>query len=121
MAWRPRSLGLLLLLYAAALGYALVVWAPDLFDRYERVAARHPALGYAYLTAVVVGGLLLGVVSVVIFVRLWRNTAAKNRQRERRMANPSELSSKERLAELADNLTNSQSLAEDEHASQALR
>jgi small GTP-binding protein len=121
MAWRPRSLGLLLLLYAAALGYALVVWAPDLFDRYERVAARHPALGYAYLTAVIIGGLLLAIVSIVIFIRLWQNTAAKNLQRQRRMANPSELSAKERLAELADNLTSSQSIAEDEHASQALR
>jgi len=121
MPWRPRSLGLLLLLYAAALGYALVVWAPDLFDRYERVAARHPRLGYAYLAAVAVGGVLLAIVSVVIFVRLWRNTAAKRRQRRRRAANPSELSAKERQAEFADNLVSSRELAEDEHASQALR
>src|SRR5688572_13692339 len=99
MAWRPRSLGLLLLLYAAALGYALVFWAPDLFDRYERVAARHPALGYAYAVLVGAGALLLAVVSVVIFVRMWKNTAAKNRTLARRATNPSELSAKERAAE----------------------
>jgi len=114
-------LGLLVLLYAAALGYALVVWAPELLDRYERLAARHPRLGYAYLAAVAVGGVLLAIVSIVIFVRLWRNTVAKRRHRQRRMADPSALSAKERQAELADNLASSRTLADDEHASQALR
>jgi uncharacterized protein len=121
MAWRPRSLGFLLLLYAAALGYALVFWAPDLFDRYERIAGRHPALGYAYAVLVGAGALLLAVVSVVIFVRMWKNTAAKNRTLQRRATNPSELSAKERAAELAENLSHSQAIADDEHASQALR
>ncbi|HEX6961152.1 MAG TPA: DUF697 domain-containing protein [Lacipirellula sp.] len=121
MSWRPRNLGFLLLLYAAVLGYVLVFWAPDLFDRYERMAARHPALGYAYLTAVLVGGVLLGVASIVIFYRIWRNTAAKRREEARRLASPSELSAREWMAELADNITSSQSLTEDETVSPALR
>jgi small GTP-binding protein len=109
------------LLYAAALGYALVVWAPDLLDRYERVAERHPRLAYAYAAAVIVGGVLLAIVSAAAFVRLWRNTAAKQRSRTRRSAGPGELSAKQRHAELADNLADSQALADDEHASEALR
>jgi uncharacterized protein (DUF697 family)/GTP-binding protein EngB required for normal cell division len=121
MPWRPRNLSFLLLLYAAALGYALVFWAPDLFDRYERLAARHPALGYAYLTAVGVGGVLLAVASIIIFLRLWKNTAAKRRDRARRMANPSELSSRERRAELTQNLAHSHEFADDEAVSPALR
>jgi small GTP-binding protein len=114
-------LGFLLLLYAAALGYALVFWAPELFDRYERMAARHPALGYTYLAAVALGTLLLGIASIVIFTRIWRNTAAKRREEHRRQTNPSELSARERMAELASNLTQSQELAEAEDVSPALR
>jgi small GTP-binding protein len=110
-----------MLLYAAALGYALAVWAPELIDRYERVAERHPQLAYIYLALVIAGGVLLTIVSVILFITLWRNTVAKRQQRERRMANPSELSAKQRLAELSENLQHSQELAEDEHASQALR
>src|SRR5688572_23308143 len=99
MSWRPRNLGFLLLLYAAVLGYALVFWAPDLFDRYERMATRHPALGYAYLIAVLVGGLLLAIASIVVFYRIWRNTAAKRREHQRRMSSPSELSAREQMVE----------------------
>ena len=54
-----------MLLYAAALGYALVVWAPDLLDRYERVAERHPRLAYAYAAAVIAGGVLLALLLIV--------------------------------------------------------
>ena len=121
MAWRPRNLGLLVLIYAAALGYALVAWMPALVDVYDRVAARHPALAYAYLAAVGVGGALLAGVSVVLFYKLWKNTADKNRRRERRATDPSALSAADRRAELADNLAGSQKLADDEHASAELR
>jgi uncharacterized protein len=121
MPWRPRSLGLLLVAYAAVAGYALVAWLPQLVDGYERIAARHPYWGYAYLTAVAAGGVLLGGASLAIFWRLWRNTAAKAKQRSARLKNPSDLSARERAAELQGNLDHSRELADDEHASQELR
>src|SRR5688500_17843676 len=121
MAWRPRNLGLLLLIYAAALGYALIAWTPQLVDVYDRVAARQPSLAYAYLAAVVTGGVLLAGASIVLFVKVWRNTAAKNKRRRRRATDPSGLSPAERRAELEQNLAGSQQLADDEHASAELR
>jgi hypothetical protein len=121
MAWRPRNLGMLVLVYAAALGYALVAWMPELVDVYDRVAARSPALAYAYLAAVITGGVLLGGASAVLFVKLWRNTAAKDKRRRRRATDPSGLSPAERRAELAHNLAGSQELADDENASAELR
>lgn len=114
-------MGLLLLLYAAAVGYALVAWMPALVENYETVAARHPNWGYAYLAAVLGGGILLGGASLVLFWRLWRNSATKTKRQASRLRNPSDMSARQRAAELADNLANSREVAEDEHASQALR
>ncbi len=121
MNWRPRSLSFLLLLYAAVLGYALVAWLPALVENYEKIEARHPAWANAYLAVVATGGVVLGGASLVLFWRLWKNTAAKRRERASRLQNPSEMSARQREAELAGNLVNSLELAEDEHASQALR
>jgi uncharacterized protein len=121
MTWRPRSLGLLLIAYAMAVGYALIAWLPQLVDGYERIAERHPSWAYAYLAAVAGGGVLLGGASLAIFWRLWRNSATKAHKRSSRIRNPSEMSSRQREAELADNLANSREAAEDEQASQELR
>jgi small GTP-binding protein len=121
MAWRPRKLGWLLLLYLAAIGYALLVWAPELLDRYERLAERHPQLAYVYLIGVTLGGLILVVLSVILFARLWKNSREKRRQRERRAANPSELSAAERKAELTENLAQSRAFLGEDHASPDLR
>ena len=121
MSWRPRSLGLLLAIYAGGLGYALVAWMPALIERYDQLAAAHPRWAYAYLAAVVAGAVLLGGASVVLFAKMWRNSAAKGRRRAARLRDPSQLSEREQRRELADNLVSSRELAEDEHASLALR
>jgi uncharacterized protein (DUF697 family)/GTP-binding protein EngB required for normal cell division len=121
MQWRPRSLGFLALLYAAAIGYALVAWTPTLLDVYQRTAADHPRLAWAYLAAVSLGAVLLGGAALAIFFNLWRNTAKKDQRRERRAKDPSAMSHAELQAELADNLAGGQAVADDEHASAELR
>jgi uncharacterized protein (DUF697 family)/GTP-binding protein EngB required for normal cell division len=121
VAWRPRSLSLLFLLYAAAVGYALVAWLPALLENYEKIAANHSSWAYAYAGAVIAGAVVLGGASLALLWRLWRNSAAKDRRNATRGRNPSEMSARQRAAELADNLAHSKKLAEDEHASQALR
>jgi uncharacterized protein len=119
--FRPRSLSFLLLLYAAVLAYALIFWMPALFENYDKIAERHPYWSYAYLTALIAGGVVLGGASLVMLWKLWRNTAAKLRDRASRLRNPSEMSARQREAELAGNLANSLELADDEHASEELR
>jgi small GTP-binding protein len=121
MNWRPRNLGFLVLLYAAALGYALVAWTPGLVEGYEKIAERHPWLGYAYLTAVAAGAIILGGASAYFFYRIWKNSRAKRQRRSQRLANPSELSAGQRRSELEDNLAHSHELVDDEIASEELR
>jgi small GTP-binding protein len=121
MAWRPRSLGLLWLLYVAAFGYALFAWGPALIERYDRISERHPQLAYVYLASVAIGGLILLALSGALFARLWKNTRAKRRREAHRRANPSELSAAQQQAELAENLARSQTFADDDSASPELR
>lgn len=120
-SWRPKSLGLILLLYAAALGYALIAWGPALVEGYLRLAASQPWLAYAYLGVVGTGATLLGGASLFVLFRLMRNTAAKNRLRNWRARNPSELSEAERRRELSENLDHGERIAGDQRASAALR
>ncbi len=121
MRWRPRSLRLLLVIYAAVLGYALVAWMPAIVDRYDRLTETHPNWAYAYLGVVAVGALLLGGASIAFFWRVWQNSAAKGRRRAARLRDPSQLTPAERERELADNLASSRELADDEETAQALR
>jgi small GTP-binding protein len=121
MPWRPRNMGLLLLLYAAALGYALAVWAPTALASYDSLAEKHPTLAYAYLAMVAVGGLLLAGASVVLFTKLWRNSRRKDQRRERRAKDPHSMSVAERQAELAANIAGSQEYIDDESSTAELR
>jgi GTP-binding protein EngB required for normal cell division/uncharacterized protein (DUF697 family) len=114
-------LSLVLLAYAGALGYVLIAWTPRLVDAYERVATRHPRLAYGYLAAVIAGAVLLGGASAAIFWRLWRNSAAKAKRQAARLRDPGAMTSRERAAELADNLASGRELADDEHSSGELR
>ena len=45
-----------MVVYAAALVYALVAWLPVLVENYEKLANRHPNWAYAYLGAVMPEG-----------------------------------------------------------------
>lgn len=121
MGWRPRNLRWLLVIYAAAVGYALVAWMPAIVERYDKLAGTHPNWAYAYLGVVGAGALLFAVATVALFWRMWRNSAAKNRRRSARLRDPSQLTPAERDRELADNLASSHELADDEETSQTLR
>lgn len=121
MAWAPRKLGLLLLAYLAALGYAVVAWLPSLVDGYHRLADRHPYLGYAYLAAATAGGLVLLGLSAVLLGRMWGATRRKRLAEGRRARNPSELTAAERAAELAENLASGRRLADEGGASEEVK
>ena len=114
-------MGLLLLVYLAALAYALATWLPTAVSAYEQMAARHPWLGYLYLAAVGLGAAVLVSLTLVILYRIWRATAAKRALQRRRGKNPSELSAFDRAAELAQNVKASEDLLASPETSEELK
>jgi len=117
----PRSLVLLLVVYLAVAGYALVAWLPGIVDGYRRLHETSPNVAIAYLAAVSMGALLLVGLSVVLFFRLWRNTRHKTRRRESRSRDPSKMTASQKESELRDNLDTGRDYATDAQVSAELR
>lgn len=98
------QLGFITILAVGVVGYLLLSFGPSTLTQYHSLAERSPALGYAYLASVGLGALLVGGLVLWGVWRVWGNTLAKQRSDDRRGKNPSELSSGQQGAELADNL-----------------
>lgn len=112
---------MLLVVYLAIAGYLVVSWLPSIIGGYRTIADAYPILAYGYLGVVVLGAVVMLAISLTVFVRLWRNTRNKQRSRERRQQNPSELSAAQLQAELRENLSASQGFAADVAVSAELR
>jgi len=121
MAWLPRRFGLLLLVYLAAVGYALVAWLPTIVDSYRGLVEANSKLAMVYLVLVGLGGTVLAGLSLWLLWRLLRNTLDKQRRHEQRVKNPSELSAGQKQSELAENLSVSRSFVGDSSVSPELR
>ncbi|MCA9229226.1 MAG: DUF697 domain-containing protein [Planctomycetales bacterium] len=121
MAWLPRRYGLVLLVYLAAVGYALVAWLPTIVQGYRDLAQSSPRLAAGYLALVSLGGVILVGLSLWLLGRLLQNSLAKQRQREQRIKNPSELSTNQQQQELSTNLAASRAYIDDETVSAQLR
>jgi len=121
MPWIPRRFGLLLLVYLAAVGYALVAWLPTIVGGYRDLVEANPQLATVYLALVSLGGTLLAGLSLWLLWRLLKNTLAKQRRRERRVKNPSQMSAGQKQNELAENLSTSRAFVGDSTVSSELR
>ncbi len=121
MAWIPRRFGLLLLVYLAAVGYALVAWLPTIVDSYRGLVEANSQLATVYLALVSLGGIVLAGISLWLLWRLLRNTLDKQRRHEQRIKNPSEMSTGQKQSELAENLATGRSFAGDSNVSAELR
>ncbi len=121
MARLPQRFGLLLIVYLAVVGYALVAWLPSIVDSYQGLVETSPRVATAYLALIAVGCVLLGGLSIWAMVRLLRNSLGKQRKLSRRAKNPSELSAAQRQSELQDNLSTSREFADDVGVSAELR
>lgn len=104
MPQRRSTFGFLLLIGVAALGYLLVTLPPKLIAGYSETAKVSPYIGYAYLAVVTLGGLILLGLFGWFFWRLWWNTRARDESVDRRGRSPRDLSQRERLSELEENL-----------------
>lgn len=93
-----------MLIALAAMSGAMLWIAPQLVERYQRIATASPAWAKAYLLGIaVVGGMLL-VSAIWTIGKLWLRTRAKRGRKQRRATNPSELSSPQQEAEISENL-----------------
>lgn len=117
----PRSMLLILLVYLALAGYALIAWVPSIVAGYDSIARSSLTLAYAYLAAVALGGVTLGGASIYLLFRLWSNSRKKRTSIERRQHNPSQLSSSQQQAELRENISTSQNFVLGEGVTEELR
>ncbi|MEM6798336.1 MAG: DUF697 domain-containing protein [Planctomycetota bacterium] len=109
---RPKpTFTLVALIALAAVSWLLFSVGPTTLEQYNALAERSPTLGYAYLTMVGVGGLLLGGLVLWGLAKVWRNTRSNRLADDRRGRSPSELSTAQRRSELADNLASGRDFA----------
>ncbi|MEN1679486.1 MAG: DUF697 domain-containing protein [Planctomycetota bacterium] len=98
-------------LLLAGVAYLLISFGPTTLQQYDSLAERSPALGAVYLASVGLGSLLVAGLLLWGGWRVWGNTLARQRRRDRRGRDPSQLSDAERRAELEENLASGRDFA----------
>jgi len=101
---RTNTYRLLLIAMVIVVAYFAITLPPKVMEQYNAAAEQSPLIGYLYLAIVGAGAIVLTGVAAWAMWRVWRNTRSKERDERRRSKNPSELSTAERRAELADNI-----------------
>ncbi len=96
--------GLMLIVAAACIGFALIFLPGWIIDNYKTINAFGAWAGITYLVLVGIGALLLVGSTVWTIWKLWGASIAKNRRRDRRNKNPSELSNSQKDFEIDENL-----------------
>jgi len=109
---RSRTTGLLLIVVLAVIGYALVQLPTKIIEHYDQAQRLGSAWGYAYLTVVGLGLVLLLSATGTLAFRLWRASARKRQRSIRQSKDPSKLSAAEKQIELARNLQEVEHLQE---------
>ncbi len=121
MGWN-RKLSLVLFLVAvAAAGYALRTLVPTMIDEYEKAARFSPAWGYAYLAVAVAGAVAFLLLAVWAVWTLAANTRGKQQRRSSQARTPSQMSRRDRQAEIETHLADSRRLADDTTLSPEVR
>lgn len=118
---RKPSRGLLALVAAAAVGYLLLTVPPQIAAGYQAAGGADSWTGKLYIAVVGLGVLVLGGLAAWGAWRVWGATLLKQRTEARRVKNPSELSKRDRAAELGENLQASRDYATGLEATSALR
>lgn len=111
----------LMLAMLAVIGFLLVYIPPQALNQVDRMFKVSPWLGYAYVTVITVGAVLFLVSSIWMVAKLYLRTRAKNKKKERRSRNPSELTAKEREHEIDENLAAIETLQADESGGELRR
>ncbi len=94
----------MLIVAAACIGFALIFLPGWIIDNYKTINAFGAWAGITYLVLVGIGAFLLIGSTIWTIWKLWGASIAKNRKRERRNKNPSELSNSQKDFEIDENL-----------------
>jgi small GTP-binding protein len=121
MGWN-RKLSLVLFLVAvAAAGYMLRSLVPTVIEEYQKAAEFSPIWGYVYLAVAGASALAFVILCVWVVWTLVANTRGKSRRLASEARTPSQMSARERKAEIDAHLAESRTLAEDAALSPAAR
>lgn len=115
------SSGLGFLLVAAFFGWMLITIPPRLAETLDRVRSWGEGWFYAYVSVLIIGGALFAVGSIWVLGLLWMRTRRKHQKRASRQRNPSELSQKQQLKELDENLETVEQLSQDDRVGTQVR
>ena len=96
--------GLMLVVMAATLGFALIYLPGWIISNYETVSSLGSIWGTLYLIVIGTGFVLLLGSAIWVIWKLWGASIAKKLRRERRNRNPSEMSIGQREKEIEENL-----------------
>jgi small GTP-binding protein len=96
--------GIMLIVALACIGFALIVLPGWIIGHYKTISTFGAWAGTAYLIVVGIGAALLLGSTIWTVWKLWGASIAKNRKRERRNKNPSELSASQKDYEIDENL-----------------
>ena len=121
MPTNRKSTRLLLLAMLVAVGYLLITVPPKAITWFREAAELSPTLRYVYIGSIVAGAIILFGLTTWIVVRLVAGTWRKERRRERRGRDPSQLSPREQKAELQENLEASGAYADDQRVAEPMR
>lgn len=113
--------GLGFLLVAAFFGWMLITIPPRLAETLDRVRSWGEGWFYAYVSVLIIGGALFAVGSIWVLGLLWMRTRRKHQKRASRQRNPSELSQKQQLKELDENLETVEQLSQDDRVGTQVR
>lgn len=111
----------MLIIVLVAVGYGLLTIPPKVVAQYNAAMEWSPIVGWLYLAMVSVGAMILLGLCLWGAGRMWKNTILKSRLEKRRALNPSEMSRRDRSAELGDNLASGRGYAEGIDARPQLR
>jgi len=113
MGWN-RKLSLVLFLVAvAAAGYFLRNLVPTMLEEYEKAANFSPVWGYVYLAIAGLGALAFLILAGWTVWTLTANTRGKSLRRQSQSRTPSQMSRRDKEAEIEEHLAEGRRLAED--------
>ena len=121
MRLSQRFAGILFIIALATAGYVVISILPRLVEEYEKAAAFHPVWGYIYAGVAIFVSVTFSSLAIWTLFWLARSSALKARRRQEHGRNPSQMTLRERQAEIDRHVADVRVLADDATLPEAVR